>query len=95
MAFYVYILASQKNGTLYVGMTDNLIQRVWMHKNGVLPGFTKQYGVKTLVWYEQHDTREAALTRERQVKKWNRTWKLELIERRNASWSDLYEELSL
>jgi putative endonuclease len=69
MAFYVYILASGKNGTLYIGMTDNLIQRVWMHRNGVLPGFTKQYGVKTLAWYEQHETREAALTRERQMTK--------------------------
>jgi putative endonuclease len=72
MAFYVYILASRRNGTLYVGMTDNLLQRVWMHKNEVLPGFTKRYGIKTLVCYEQHETREAALTRERQLKKWNR-----------------------
>jgi putative endonuclease len=95
MAFYVYIVASRRNGTLYIGMTDNLLQRVWMHRNAVLPGFTKKYGVKTLVWYEQHDTREAALTRERQMKKWNRRWKLELIERMNASWSDLYEEISL
>ena len=95
MAFYAYILASQRNGTLYVGMTDNLIQRVWMHKNGVLPGFTKRYGVKTLVWYEQHETREAAVGRERQVKKWNRAWKLEAIERMNPTWIDLYENLSV
>jgi putative endonuclease len=95
MAFYVYILASRKNGTLYTGMTDNLIQRVWMHRNDVLPGFTKQYGVKTLVWYEQHETRAAAITRERQIKKWNRPWKLEIIERTNPSWSDLYETLSV
>ena len=65
MAFYVYILASRRNGTLYIGMTDNLIQRVWMHRSGTLPGFTKRYGVKMLVWYEQHDTRASALTRER------------------------------
>jgi len=95
MVFYVYILASRRNGTLYIGMTDNLIQRVWMHRNGVLPGFTKRYGVKTLVWYEQHETREQALIRERQMKKWNRTWKLETIERTNPAWSDLYENLSV
>ena len=95
MAFYVYILASRRNGTLYVGMTDNLIQRVWMHRNEVLPGFTKRYGVKTLVWYEQHETREAALTRELQMKQWNRAWKLEVIERMNPTWIDLYESLSV
>jgi len=95
MVFYVYILASRRNGTLYIGMTDNLIQRVWMHRNGLLPGFTKRYGVKTLVWYEQHETREQALIRERQMKKWNRTWKLETIERTNPAWSDLSENLSV
>jgi putative endonuclease len=95
MAFYVYILASRRNGTLYIGMTDNLIQRVWMHKNGVVPGFTRQFGVKMLVWYEQHETRESALTRERQMKKWNRVWKLQIIERLNPGWSDLYDKLSV
>ena len=95
MAFYVYILGSRRNGTLYIGMTDNLIQRVWMHRNSLLPGFTKRYGVKTLVWYEQHESREAALTRERQLKKWNRAWKLQIIERINPGWSDLYERLSV
>lgn len=95
MAFYVYILASRRNGTLYIGMTDNLIQRVWMHKNGVLPGYTKHYGVKMLVWYEQHETREAAITRERQLKKWNRAWKLRIIEGMNPTWSVLYEHLSV
>jgi putative endonuclease len=95
MAFYVYILASRRNGTLYIGMTDNLIQRVWMHRNGVLPGFTKRYGVKALVWYEQHESREAALTRERQLKKWNRAWKLQIIEQMNPTWSDLYEGLAI
>ena len=74
-------------------MTDNLIQRVWMHKNETLPGFTKQYGVKTLVWYEQHETREAALLRERQMKKWNRDWKLKTHrDRRIHRWFDLYEK---
>jgi putative endonuclease len=76
-------------------MTDNLIQRVWMHRNGVLPGFTKRYGVKALVWYEQHESREAALTRERQLKKWNRAWKLQIIEQMNPTWSDLYEGLAI
>jgi putative endonuclease len=94
MSFYVYILASRRNGTLYTGMTDNLLQRVWQHRNGVVAGFTKQYGVSMLVWYELCDTREAALTRERQIKKWNRTWKLQLIERMNPAWHDLYEEIA-
>jgi putative endonuclease len=76
-------------------VTDNLVQRVWMHRNGVLPGFTKQHGVKMLVWYEQHETREAALARERQMKKWNRAWKLEIIEKMNPSWSDLYDDLGI
>jgi putative endonuclease len=76
-------------------MTDNLIQRVWMHRNGALPGFTKRYSVKMLVWYEQHESREAALTRERQLKKWNRAWKLQIIERMNPAWSDLYNHLSI
>jgi putative endonuclease len=95
MAFYVYILASRRNGTLYIGMTDNLIQRVWMHRNGALPGFTRKYGVKTLVWYEQYESRESALTRERQMKRWNRTWKLQVIERMNPRWADLYDQLSV
>jgi putative endonuclease len=69
MSFYVYILASRRNGTLYIGMTDNLVARVWQHREGVVPGFTKQYKVKLLVWYEQHETRESALLRERQIEK--------------------------
>jgi putative endonuclease len=95
MSFYVYILASRRNGTLYVGMTDNLTRRVWMHRNDVVEGFTKHYGVKTLVWYEQHETRVAALTRERLMKKWNRSWKLRIIEEMNPAWVDLYEQLSV
>jgi len=93
MAFYVYILASKRNGTLYTGMTDNLIARVWQHKEGLVPGFTRDYGVKTLVWFEIHDTRIGALTRERQIKKWNRAWKIEMIEKGNPDWSDLREAL--
>ena len=94
MSFFVYILASRRNGTLYIGMTDNLVARVWQHQAGLVPGFTKQYGVKTLVWYEVHETREAAILRERQLKKWNRRWKLELIERQNPAWNDLGKELA-
>jgi putative endonuclease len=94
MNFYIYILASRRNGTLYVGMTDNLVRRVWMHKEGVLPGFTKEYSVTLLVWYEVHESRESAFTRERQIKKWKRSWKLEMIEKTNPSWRDLFEEIS-
>jgi putative endonuclease len=94
VSFYVYMLASRRNGTLYIGMTDDLVCRVWEHRTGAVPGFTKAYGVKMLVWFEQHETREATVVRERQLKKWNRAWKLELIERQNASWCDLWDELS-
>ena len=89
------MLASKRNGTLYIGMTDDLLKRVWMHREGILPGFTHDYGVKSLVWYEQHETREPALLRERQMKKWNRAWKIDLIESGNPQWSDLGERLSL
>jgi putative endonuclease len=95
MSFYVYILANQRNGTLYVWMTDDLAKRIWMHREEVLPGFTKKYGVKILVWYEAHESRESAFARERQIKKWNRDWKLELIEKSNPTWRDLYEDLLL
>ena len=79
--FYVYILASRRNGTLYVGSTDDLARRVREHEEGVRPGFTTRYGVKTLVWYEVHDSRESAFVRERRIKTWNRLWKLEMIEK--------------
>jgi putative endonuclease len=95
MSFYVYILASQRNGTLYVGMTDDIAKRTWMHKSGILPGFTKEHGVKILVWYEVHDSRESAFPRERQIKRWNRVWKLELVEKMNPAWRDLYDDLML
>ena len=94
MAFFVYILANKRNGTLYIGMTDDLVKRVWQHRNEVVPGFSKRYGVKTLVWYETLESRESAFTRERQHKKWNRKWKLELIEAANPSWRDLAEKLT-
>lgn len=92
-AFCVYILASARNGTLYVGVTSNLVQRVWQHKEGLAEGFTKDYGVNQLVWYEQHDSAESAILREKQIKKWNREWKVELIEAENPYWHDLYSEV--
>ena len=90
----VYILASQRNGTLYIGVTSNLIQRIWQHREGLVEGFTQQYGVKTLVWYEQHETMESAIAREKALKKWNRDWKLRLIETRNPQWLDLWLEIT-
>ena len=92
--FYTYILASQRNGTLYTGMTDNLRKRVHDHKVGSIPGFTKTYGVKTLVWFESFETRGGAFTRERQIKEWRRAWKLRLIEEGNPEWRDLYDDLN-
>ncbi len=88
-SFFVYILASRRNGTLYTGMTDDLVGRVWQHKNDARPGFTTEYGVKTLVWFEEHGSRDSAFTRERQIKKWKRAWKLQLIEAQNPAWTDL------
>ena len=90
----VYILASERNGTLYVGVTSNLVKRVWEHKNDLVQGFTKRYGVHTLVWYEGHETMASAIARERAIKEWRRAWKLELVEERNPAWRDLYEELA-
>ena len=91
MAFFTYIVASKRNGTLYAGMTDDLGNRIWEHKEHLRAGFTARYGVHMLVWYEAHETREAAFLRERRIKKWNRAWKLALIERMNPGWRDLFE----
>jgi putative endonuclease len=90
----VYILASRRNGTLYIGVTSDLIKRVWQHKNDVVEGFTKQYGVHILVWYELHGTMESAIQREKNIKKWNRRWKLALIEKSNPDWKDLFMDLT-
>ena len=90
----VYILASQRNGTLYVGVTSDLARRVWEHKEGTMEGFTKDYGVHNLVFYEFHETMNDALTRERRIKKWRRQWKLDLIEQNNPQWRDLYGDLA-
>jgi putative endonuclease len=89
----VYILASKRNGTLYVGVTSNLIQRVWQHKNDVVEGFTRRYGVHALVWYEECGTMEAAICREKAIKEWKRAWKIKAIEEFNPEWRDLYEAL--
>ena len=92
--FYVYILASKRNGTLYTGVTSNLVQRVWQHKNNVIEGFTLKYHVKILVYYEVHENAESAITREKQIKKWRRNWKLRLIEESNPHWIVLYDNIT-
>jgi len=86
----VYILSSSRNGTLYVGVTSDLVKRVWEHKNDILEGFTKRYRVHQLVWYELYETMEAAILREKTLKNWKRKWKLGLIEKHNPTWDDLY-----
>ena len=88
-----YILASDRNGTLYIGVTSDLIGRVWQHREHVVKGFTSKYEVTRLVWYEMHDTMEEAITREKRIKKWNRDWKIRLIEDRNPYWNDLWDEI--
>jgi putative endonuclease len=92
--YCVYVMASKRNGTLYIGVTSDLVKRVYEHKQGVVEGFTKKYGVKMLVYYEQTNDVEAAIHRETQMKRWNRKWKLELIEKFNPEWKDLYEEIA-
>jgi putative endonuclease len=91
----VYILALSRNGTLYVGVTRDLARRVWEHRSGVVEGFTRDYGIRTLVFAEFHETMENAIAREKRIKKWRRAWKLELIEQHNPQWRDLYDELIL
>ena len=90
----VYILASHRNGTLYTGVTSNLIQRVYQHKEHLVQGFTDTYQVTQLVWYELHETMESAIAREKRLKKWNRQWKLRLIEESNPTWQDLWPEIT-
>ena len=87
---YVYIMASKPRGTLYVGVTGNLVQRVWVHRDAVMPGFTRRYGVHRLVWYEAHDLIVDAMRREHNLKHWSRRWKIELVESVNPGWEDLY-----
>ena len=92
--FIVYIMANRKNGALYVGVIGNPVGRIWQHKNDWYDGFTKRYGVKLLVWYEFHHDAEAAIRREKPLKKWHRAWKIKLIEAHNPDWRDLYPELT-
>ncbi len=94
VAYYVYMLASGKNGTLYNGVTNDLIRRVYEHKTGAADSFTKKYSVKNLVWYEVYDQIEAAIAREKQIKNWQRRWKIELICQSNPDWEDLYPQLN-
>jgi putative endonuclease len=92
--FFVYMLASKPYGTLYVGSTSDLIRRVWEHKIKAVPGFTAKYGVDRLVWYEQHETMEPAMLHEKRIKEWKRDWKIQLIERDNPHWRDLYQDVA-
>ncbi|MDZ4363187.1 GIY-YIG nuclease family protein [Brevundimonas sp.] len=93
MAFFTYIVASRRNGTIYTGSTDDLAKRTGEHRDKIRQGFTAKYGVSILVWYEVHETRAAAFKRERQIKEWKRVWKLELIEKANPTWDDLFDTL--
>src|SRR5262245_42469882 len=92
--YWVYILASRPRGTLYVGMTNNLVRRIYLHREGLVPGVTKQYGVKLLVYYEQHATALAAIQREKNIKYWPRTWKIDLVISMNPDWYDLYDGIA-
>ncbi len=89
----VYILASERNGTLYVGVTSDLVARIWQHREHVVEGFTRRYGVTMLVWYEVHGSMESAILREKRIKKWNRAWKLRLIQEVNPTWRDLWPDI--
>ena len=93
MTYFVYFMASRKNGTLYVGVTNNLVRRVFEHKTDSIDGFTKRYAVHALVWFEATDSIEAAIVREKQLKNWKRDWKVDLIETSNPDWNDLYDSL--
>ena len=89
----VYILASKRNGTIYIGVTSNVVQRVWQHKKNLVKGFSERHNIHTLVWYEIHETMESALLREKRLKNWHRNWKLRLIEEANPQWQDLFPDL--
>ena len=91
---FVYIMANERNGTLYLGVTSDLAKRAWQHREGLGDGFTKRYGCKQLVWYESHETIEGARLREAQMKKWNRQWKLTSIELANPGWNDLFDSIA-
>ena len=95
MQAYVYILASRKDGALYIGVTSDLVKRVWEHREGYVEGHTKKYDINKLVYFESTDDISAAILREKQMKKWERKWKIELIEKTNPEWRDLYEEIAV
>jgi putative endonuclease len=92
--YYVYIVSNKRNGTLYLGMTNNLIRRVSEHRQGIVEGFSKEHNTHSLVWYEVHETAESAIMREKQIKLWKREWKIKRIEELNPYWKDLYEDLN-
>ena len=94
MAYYVCLLASDRNGTLYIGVTNDIVRRVFEHKSKAVPGFTKRYAVDRLVWYEIYDDPTSAITREKELKKWRREWKVRLIEEQNPQWIDLYPQIA-
>jgi putative endonuclease len=89
----VYLLANQPDGVLYVGVTSDLVKRIWQHKNALVDGFSKKYNVHLLVWFEQHEVMLSAITREKNIKRWKRAWKIRLIEESNTEWRDLYDEI--
>jgi putative endonuclease len=91
--YHVHIVCSKRNGTLYTGITSDIVKRVYEHKKGLVEGFTKKYKIHYLVWYETHESVESAIHREKQIKKWKRVWKLSLIEKENPKWCDLYENI--
>jgi putative endonuclease len=91
--YFVYMLASRRNGTLYTGVSNDVLRRTWEHKSDLVSGFTKKYGVHVLVWYEVHGDIGTTIAREKQIKKWNRAWKIKLIEKHNSGWNDLYATL--
>ena len=93
MPYFVYILASQRHGTLYVGVTNNLVRRIYEHRKKLIEGFTSQYNVTRLVWFDQTESIEEAITHEKRLKRWRREWKIELIEKNNPAWDDLYERI--
>jgi len=94
MASFVYIMASRKNGTLYVGVTTDLVHRIWEHREGLIPGFTSKYGCKVLVWYREYENVIEAIAEEKRIKRWRREWKIQLIEKLNPDWKDLYLDLT-
>ena len=95
MAYYVYMLASRRNGTLYIGVTNDLVRRAYEHREGFVDGFTRRHGVKTLVYFEAHDDVRIAIGREKTLKRWRRAWKIQLIERDNPDWRDLFDDIAM